>query len=341
MHNLPLLPSSVGSPPYGAHGVPIVLPASPPVQAPTVRAMATRPLLSLATRKATIQLASSLRNYEVTSALEAAGLLASMYKPIPDGLSRSAKVMYVLGEMSTSLNAGSNLDRSFDHLDWSRPDQVLRALDVIAELLWLYELRLEEGEDDFYGTREKALRLRRLLKKEGYHVDEDANIQPPPEVFAVGSLAALRDASAIRAILKRINKALPDDPALAIGSAKELIEATAKTVLVARGKDVTPKDDLPALVHRAELALCVHPQSVTNDVDGAPEVRKVLGLLTSFADRLAELRNKYGTGHGVAALPEGLRPRHGRLAVATADAWCSFMLDTLVDTEASWRGRRA
>lgn len=333
----PELRGTAGSPAYAGSWPPVV---SPSVQAsgePASGAMAARPLLSAAARKAAIDLASSLRSFEVTRALTAAGLRLPLPEPLPEGLTRTQKFLYVLAAMASSGSTNTVVTACFAALDWSRSDHVLRALDAVGELLWLYELRLEEGAEGFYGTAEKALRLRRLLKKEGYEVDEDAIIHPSPDVLAVGSLKGLRDPGAIRAVLKRINKALPDDPALAIGSAKELIEATAKTVVAIRGQVANPKADLPQLVYQAEVALCVHPQSVADGVDGAPEVRKVLGLLTSLTDKVAELRNRYGTGHGVIALPDGLRPRHGRLAVATANAWCIFMLDTLADPDASWR----
>jgi hypothetical protein len=46
-----------------------------------------------------------------------------------------------------------------------------------------------------------------------------------------------------------------DDPALLIGSAKELIESTAKAALLERNLPVNEKDDLPPLVSKAQHAL--------------------------------------------------------------------------------------
>jgi hypothetical protein len=337
--NIPELPSAVGSPPYGG-SMPIVRPTQPALVAtPSSVAIVVqpRPLLSVAARKAAVELTYSLRAFEVKEALTTAGLWVPHPKPPPDGLTGTQKVFHVLGEISKSGSAYIVITDCFQSLNWSRPDHVLRALDAIGELLWLFELRLQDGTEGFTGTTERALRLRRLLKKEGYHVDNDAVIHPSADLLASGNLNGLRDPAAIRVVLKRINRALPDDPALAIGSAKELIEATAKTVLVSRGLAVNARDDLPELVHQAEMAVGLHPKSVAVDVDGASEVRRVLGPLTSVTDKVAALRNRFGTGHGTAALPEGLRPRHGRLAVAAAGAWCTFMLDTLADEEASWR----
>ena len=71
----------------------------------------------------------------------------------------------------------------------------------------------------------------------------------------------LRDPAAIREHLARLQRIGIDqsDPALAIGTAKELVENTAKTVLQERGFEVDDKDNLPALVRRAHEALGLHP----------------------------------------------------------------------------------
>ncbi len=59
-------------------------------------------------------------------------------------------------------------------------------------------------------------------------------------------ISNLRDPAAIREQLARIQQAvMSDDPPLVIGSAKELIESTAKAVLIERGLTVNEKEDLP------------------------------------------------------------------------------------------------
>lgn len=118
-----------------------------------------------------------------------------------------------------------------------------------------------------------------------------------------------------------------------MGSARELIESTAKVVLTERGLSVNPRDDLPALVRAAQTALGLHPTGT--GPDGSDGVRRILGAVTTIAEGLGELRNRgYGTGHGPATARVGLRPRHARLAVNAATTWCQLMLDTLADPEA-------
>jgi hypothetical protein len=151
-------------------------------------------------------------------------------------------------------------------------------------------------------------------------------------------LAGLRDPAVILEQLARIQRAMIDDPALAVGSAKELIESTAKAVLLARRRPVDEKANLPALIKEAQQALGLHPSSATPGPDGNDAVRRILGGATSIALGLGELRNHdYGTGHGTAGAHVGLRPRHARLAVNAATTWCQLMLDTLADPDAPWR----
>ena len=152
------------------------------------------------------------------------------------------------------------------------------------------------------------------------------------------SLKDLRDPTAILEQLQRIQRAVRDDPALAVGSAKELIESTAKVVLIELGQTVDEKADIQALIRNAQQALALHPSQATAGPDGTDAVKKILGGVTTVAVGVAELRNRgYGTGHGAAGSRVGLKARHAHLAVNAAITWCQLMLDTLADSGAPWR----
>jgi Abortive infection C-terminus len=151
-------------------------------------------------------------------------------------------------------------------------------------------------------------------------------------------ISPLRNPAAIREHLSRLQRVSQSDPPLAIGTAKELIESTAKTVLQERGLKVDDRDDLPTLVKRAQEAVGLHPSTTKPGPDGTDAVKRILGGLTTIALGLGELRNRgYGTGHGPRGERIGLRPRHARLAVNAAMTWCSVMLDTLSDLDAPWQ----
>ena len=213
-----------------------------------------------------------------------------------------------------------------ESVDWADITHVNRVLRVFERLVQGFE-------------PQHSRKFLNSLARDGYMADEETgHITPAGPRFAPESLRNITDASAIRQQLGRIQHAIIDDPALAVGSAKELIESTAKVVLKERGLPVDERADLPALVRDAQQALGLHPSSATAGPDGSDAVKKILGSVSGIAIGLAELRNRgYGTGHGPATVPAGLGIRHAHLAVNAAFTWCQLILDTLVDPKAPWR----
>jgi hypothetical protein len=213
-----------------------------------------------------------------------------------------------------------------DAIDWTDPAHVRRFLNVADRLLdgWT-----GENVDSFW----------RRLTRDGYERDSRTGAILPAGVSrAIGSLRMINDPSAIRELLDRMSRAADDDPPLAVGSAKEIVESTAKVILKERGETWRESADVPELVRQAEAALGLHPSTAATGPDASDGVRKILGAVTTITVGLAELRNRgHGTGHGPATARVGLRPRHAHLAVNAAITWCQLMLDTLVDPEAPWR----
>ena len=143
------------------------------------------------------------------------------------------------------------------------------------------------------------------------------------------ALSALDDPGAIRDHLDRIERSLDADPRLAVGSAKELVESTAKLVLKRSGIEYGKSDDLPGLVAKAHTALGINPKQVEDSAENAVGIRTLLGAVSRIGVGMAELRNQIGTGHGQAEVPTWVTPRHARLAVGSAHVWCQFVLETL------------
>ncbi|HEX8080842.1 MAG TPA: abortive infection family protein [Jatrophihabitans sp.] len=221
----------------------------------------------------------------------------------------------------------SRFQSYLDQVDWTDHLHVARALRV-------FETALTDFDEQHLAG------VRRALERDGYTLAE-GRITGGPIAMTVreGSLSAVEDPGAIREHLDRISRALADDdPAQAIGSAKELIESTAKLVLRTRGQQVSDRDDFPELVRAAQTALEVHPKQATPGPDGSDAVKRILGGTTAAALGVNELRRRgFGTGHGDAGRRPGLGPRHAHLAVSSAKLWCEFMLDTLADPAAPWR----
>ncbi len=161
--------------------------------------------------------------------------------------------------------------------------------------------------------------------------------EPHPSSVSAPALDALGDASAIQDHLRRLALSVDSDPRLAVSVAKDLVESTAKLVLRERRVSYSYKDDLPALVSRAQKALRLHAQGVDEATDEAKSLKTILGSLARLTQGVTELRNQIGVGHGRESVPTWVRPRHARLAAGAATTWCNLMLETLGDPEAPWR----
>jgi hypothetical protein len=187
-------------------------------------------------------------------------------------------------------------------VDWTDVTQVERALRAFeSQLRWL-------ARQDWHRPS-RFDEIRELLDEDGFALDEHCRIHwwRPPALET--TLAGLTDPSGIRAELERIRRALPNDPAGAIGAAKQLVEATAKVVLSVRGLPVDADAKVPELVKAAQQALGLHPSSTTAGPDSSEAVKKILGGVSSIAIGVAELRNRgYGSGHGQASTPDRTQP---------------------------------
>src|SRR5262245_13063094 len=85
-----------------------------------------------------------------------------------------------------------------------------------------------------------------------------------------------------------------------LAAPKELVEATARVVRVARGDTPASEDTLSTNLNRAHAALNRQPgQGLAMD----EPVRNIAQGAKTIAGQLSELRNRYGTGHGRATLP--------------------------------------
>lgn len=154
---------------------------------------------------------------------------------------------------------------------------------------------------------------------------------------ADAALSALPNVAAIRDHLSRLQRNVDTDPRLAVSVAKDLVESTAKLILRERGVDYLKRDDLPALVSRAQETLALSASQVTHGTDEAAALKTILGSLTRLTQGVTELRNQVGVGHGKESVPSWVRPRHARLAAGAASTWCNLMLETFADPEAPWR----
>ncbi|MGW0316409.1 hypothetical protein [Streptomyces flavidovirens] len=104
--------------------------------------------------------------------------------------------------------------------------------------------------------------LREAFARDGCRLDDELRLHTARVAHLVVHADALSEASGIQAELERVRRFGADYPDDAIGAAKQLIEATAKLVLLKRNLPVDERQDLPALIKQAQQALHLHPAAV-------------------------------------------------------------------------------
>lgn len=131
--------------------------------------------------------------------------------------------------------------------------------------------------------------------------------------------------------IRRMEGAIVDDPALAIGTAKELVESCFKTILRERGIDYD-KEDLPQLGKKVFGGLRLLPNDIPEAARGAKTIKTMLSNLATVVQGVAEIRSLYGTGHGRDGKMRGVTPRHARLAVGAATTLVNFAFETHLES---------
>lgn len=293
----------------------------------TMTATARRELVSPATRNAIRSLATSLTVRIVSELWEDQGFAPISPEKLlyqDPGQRRTEFMLYAEG------------------VDWTDPDHVRRALLVFEDFLRKYDEETYQWRHESSPTPDawrEDIRVR--LERDGLVLDDNGKITWSTPPVLDRDLSTLTDASGILVELERIRRDLTADPHGAIGAAKQLIEATAKTALRELGVPIDRNAALPALVNTVQKALKLDAGSAPEGPDGSKAVKKILSGSVNIAVGVAELRNQgFGSGHGMASAPSGLGVRHARLTVNAAVTWCELILDTLADPAAPWRRDR-
>lgn len=181
----------------------------------------------------------------------------------------------------------------------------------------------------------------KFLRNDGFELTEKSRISGKPIYIGrnIGTTAMPGVASAKEVLsstdlvyvaqqITRMEAAVNNDPDLAIGTAKELIESCCKTILSERKVDIGSSMDIPKLVKATVKELKLTPKDIADEAKASDSIKKLLSNLATVASGVAELRNKYGTGHGKEGKTKGLSPRHAKLAVGAASTLAVFLVET-------------
>jgi len=149
-----------------------------------------------------------------------------------------------------------------------------------------------------------------------------------PGIAAARDALIGADAGYVAQQISRMEAAVANDPGLAIGTAKELVETCCKTILTERGILFSKNADIPELVKLTAKELDLTPADIPDAARASDTIKRLLSNLGTITQGVAELRNHYGTGHGKASGSKGLQARHAKLAVGAASTLAVFLAET-------------
>ena len=262
-----------------------------------------RPLLSQASIGAIVDLAQS--QPQVEAALAGTGLELADIPVVRHG--ETVIVPSVL----------QRLHRTFQALDLTDRPTVNTVLTVAS--------RLAESYAEMPDAKPARLtHLHRCLANDGYFLEQSGDPRAVVRELKDLATARLTDPSALHVELARLERGLDDDPSRDIGTAKRLVESTAKIILARYGEKV----DKPNMYQLIDGAM----DKLGLAIKGKPKAqRELLEHLAELAKKVNAMRNQFGDGHGQATAVRGIDARDSRLVVRAAIAWCAYMLDSLPD----------
>lgn len=184
--------------------------------------------------------------------------------------------------------------RFMQSVKWGNEDRDALILKLIT---WLVDHGRDEALLDLY---ERGA-VQRWFKQNDRDFLDAWQGKKDPLLEAIGhsfiEVGEVTDIIDLSQYTQRLRSALPGDPQLAVGTTKDLLEATMRTILHRRGHEKLEELDFPALTTRclAELGLLG-----TTEPSTAREraLRKIASRARDMINTANELRNAAGSGHG-------------------------------------------
>jgi len=220
-------------------------------------------------------------------------------------------------------------EQHFVNMDFDNPRILGRFIQVVEEAI--LDAIAYQGYSQEHSSSIEFRRLSQALERLGFQwtgerIESSAGSRLTADLKTVSDTLS---PGAVDDYVRRMTEAVESDPELAIGTAKELVEATCKFVLRERQVPHPENLKLTKLCALTFEQLELLPKGVRKEKKGSDSIKRVLGSLSQIVQGVAELRNDYGTGHGRPQdKTRGIHPRHARLAVGTASTLAHFLLET-------------
>lgn len=227
----------------------------------------------------------------------------------------------------------SLVEQYYHSVNWTNWRDVKKVFQVFESILHTAEKLIQSSPADSEFTKRLKSDVESMLyylRKDGIQYVDGRLVSGAglPSLDGIKENAAEFDAKHLAEQIRRIEQSIESDPALAIGTAKELIETTCKTILAERGKPISGTPDIPTLTKETLKELKLVPDGVPDSARGSDIIKRLLSNLGTIGNGLAELRGLYGTGHGKHGQTSGLNARHAKLAVGAAATLTTFLFET-------------
>ncbi len=145
-----------------------------------------------------------------------------------------------------------------------------------------------------------------------------------PSDTAVSDALQNFDADGVHSVWTKALGRRSSDPEGAITVARTLLETVCKRILDENNAAYSDKEDLPKLYSMAAKALNLAP-----DQHSEEPIKAILGGAMNLVNGIGTLRNRLSDSHGRGGkLPVKPSPRHASLAVNTAGAVATFLVET-------------
>lgn len=197
---------------------------------------------------------------------------------------------------------------------------------VVREDMEISTKLVEHFNDQLRNSGWRLVETDRIAGRSRYGAQKSSEFHS--KISRAKSAAEILTSNWMQTEIDRINNSIESDPALAIGTSKDLVESCCKAILTELGIQIEKRDDLPKLSKKMCTALGLVPEGIPSEAKGAEIIRRTLSNLTQMTQGIAELRGLYGSGHGRDGKHVGLEPRHARLAAASAIAFVDFATET-------------
>jgi hypothetical protein len=230
----------------------------------------------------------------------------------------------------TSGQRRSLVEQYYHTIDWIKWSDAKKILKVYENVLNHLEENVNSAFINSDWSQKTFNSLKKWIEKDGFEYKNGQLISTKRNkaLQDITKLAVKFDAPELHRQIERMQNAVENDTGLVLGTAKELIETTCKTILEERGILFSEKDDLIKLFKETRKALKLVPDDIPSSAKGKESIQKLLGSLGTIVQGLAELRNLYGTGHGKTGKSQGLPSRHAKLAAGSAASLATFLFET-------------